>query len=68
MLLHESQNKRTLIVKKNDATATDKLKLIASKEKEEDAKVQVESNYNTAITEADKLFNAGDYDEAKNCL
>ncbi|MCB0710340.1 MAG: hypothetical protein KDC15_13225 [Chitinophagaceae bacterium] len=56
---------QALIVKKNDATATDKLKLIASKEKEEDAKVQVESNYNTAITEADKLFNAGDYDEAK---
>lgn len=56
---------QALIIRNNDATATEQLKLIASKEKEEDAKNQQESNYNTAIAEADKFFKAGDYDEAK---
>ena len=56
---------QALIIRKDDATATDKLKIITSREKEETTKTQQESNYNAAITDADKLFKVGDYAEAR---
>lgn len=56
---------QALIIRKDDATATDKLKIITSREKDETTKTLQESNYNTAVTDADKLFKAGDYEEAR---
>jgi len=56
---------QALITRKDDATATEKLKTITAKENEESAKNKQESNYNTAISDADKMFKAGDFGEAK---
>ncbi|MEO6252680.1 MAG: hypothetical protein ABIO79_05215, partial [Ferruginibacter sp.] len=56
---------QALIIKQNDALAAGKLKTISEKEKEEKAKADGESSYTGTIENADKLFKAGDYDEAK---
>ncbi|MEO7306577.1 MAG: hypothetical protein ABIR78_13840 [Ferruginibacter sp.] len=56
---------QAIIIKQNDPVAGSKLKMISDKEKEEKAKVDAESSYTGTIENADKLFKAGDYDEAK---
>ncbi|MGB4845300.1 MAG: hypothetical protein WBP16_12610 [Ferruginibacter sp.] len=56
---------QALIIRQNDVDATGKLKIIGEKEKQENAKAELEANYTAAITDADKLFKAGDYDAAK---
>ncbi|MEO6539636.1 MAG: hypothetical protein ABIN74_01550, partial [Ferruginibacter sp.] len=56
---------QALIIKQNDAVAAGKLKTISEKEKEEKAKAHAESSYSGTIEDADKLFEAGDYEGAK---
>lgn len=56
---------QALIIKKNDPVAISKIKFIEDREKKQRENDELESNYNIAITSADKLFKAGDYEEAK---
>jgi tetratricopeptide (TPR) repeat protein len=56
---------QALIIKPNDAFATDKLKLVIDKEKKQKDNETIESDYTSTIALADKLYKAGDYDEAK---
>lgn len=56
---------QALIVKKDDSKANDRLKIISEKEKQQSAADKQESDYNSTVNDADKLFNAGDYVDAK---
>lgn len=56
---------QAIIVKKDDATAIARLKTIAEKEKLQTIKDKQESDYSALISEADKLFNAADYTDAR---
>ena len=56
---------QAIIIKQNDIVAVGKLKLIAEKEKQEKEKTELESRYNNIVDNADKLYKAGYWEEAK---
>ncbi|MEO6328784.1 MAG: hypothetical protein ABIO55_07625 [Ginsengibacter sp.] len=56
---------QALSIRPNDGLATGRLKLIDEKEKRQTENEELENNYNTAIQSADKLFQAGDFNNAK---
>lgn len=56
---------QALVITPNDALAKSKLSSIDDKEKQLKQSEELESNYNTAVLEADKLFQAGDLANAK---
>lgn len=56
---------QALVIKQNDPVAVNQLKLITEKEKKQTENNELENNYNNTISIADKLFKAGDYEEAK---
>ncbi|MEP7108446.1 MAG: hypothetical protein ABI760_10700 [Ferruginibacter sp.] len=56
---------QALVNKPNDIPATNRLKLIDKKEKEQKQREELEKNYNTAMQSAARFFDAGDYINAK---
>jgi len=56
---------QALIIKQNDPVALSKLKVISDTEKKDREKADQETTYNSTIENADKLFKAGYFAEAK---
>ena len=56
---------QALVIKQNDPVAGSKLKIIEDKEKKQKENETLESDYTSTVALADKLYKAGDYDEAK---
>lgn len=52
---------QVLSIRPNDLIAAERMKLIDEKEKKQKDQEQLDTNYNTSIGVADKLFNSGDY-------
>ena len=57
---------QALVVKQNDPAATAKIKIIDERENRERESLEVENKYNNVIQAADKLFQSGDYNNAKD--
>ncbi|MEO6843527.1 MAG: hypothetical protein ABI184_00060, partial [Ginsengibacter sp.] len=56
---------QVLSIRPNDVIALERVKLIDEKEKKQKDQEQLDSNYITNVSLADKLFNSGDYDNSR---
>ena len=56
---------QALVIVKNDPAALSRIQLIDEKEKKDKEKTDLENNYANTVQSADKLFQKGDFDNAK---